>query len=115
MGYIPPVRLSQPTHHSTPDASRRVRSVACVAVIGTENDPLYFKVLSTSGFDGGEEATQLHYTVHAALDVIEDRGAIPPENKMPTRRALRLIRLRGSVSCARGTAARAAPGSALSD
>ena len=52
--------------------------VAAVAVIGKQNNPLYirtFQRAANAAQPDADAATQLHYVVHAALDVIEERGA----------------------------------------
>ena len=48
---------------------------ACVAVIGKQNNPLFIRTFETSSHQEADTATELHYVVHAALDVIEERGA----------------------------------------
>jgi hypothetical protein len=50
--------------------------VAAVAVIGKQNNPLFIRTFERSAApgEGADAATQLHYVVHAALDVIEERG-----------------------------------------
>ena len=49
--------------------------VAAVAVIGKQNNPLFIRTFERSASPAeADTATQLHYVVHAALDVIEERG-----------------------------------------
>ena len=47
---------------------------AAVAVIGWKNNPLYVRTLVDPAGVAADASTHLHYIVHAALDVIEERG-----------------------------------------
>mmetsp|Transcript_49176 Transcript_49176/g.96408 ORF Transcript_49176/g.96408 Transcript_49176/m.96408 type:complete len:142 (+) Transcript_49176:72-497(+) len=44
-------------------------SVTCLAVIGKENELLYIKTFNTDH----ESGLQLHYNIHTALDVIDEK------------------------------------------
>ena len=51
---------------------------ACVAVIGKQNNPLFIRTFQADEEpEAADAATRLHYVVHAALDVVEERGATP--------------------------------------
>eukprot|EP01114_Cavostelium_apophysatum_P006749 TRINITY_DN18200_c0_g1_i1.p1 TRINITY_DN18200_c0_g1~~TRINITY_DN18200_c0_g1_i1.p1 ORF type:complete len:157 (-),score=15.79 TRINITY_DN18200_c0_g1_i1:48-497(-) len=52
--------------------------IACVAVVGKQNNPLYIR-----SFDPLVEGLKFHYVVHTALDVIEDRDSAPPPTPTP--------------------------------
>lgn len=62
--------------------------VAAVAVIGKQNNPLFIRTFEPSGAEGADASTQLHYVVHAALDVIEERGPCTPFTKLRSLLAL---------------------------
>lgn len=51
-------------------------SVACVAVVGKQNNPLYVRVLlRDQQHDDGAHRLRFHYVVHTALDAIDERVA----------------------------------------
>ena len=57
---------------------------ACVAVIGKQNNPLFIRTFQADEEpEAADAATRLHYVVHAALDVVEERGATPPHPTPP--------------------------------
>eukprot|EP00736_Rhodelphis_marinus_P011863 Rmarinus@m.2271 len=59
---------------------RQGEVVACVAVIGQENNPLFIKVFdpvdpSDAAFQNVDFGLRYHFIVHSALDVIEEKWA----------------------------------------
>lgn len=63
----------------------RYMVVAAVAVIGKQNNPLFIRTFEPGGgAESTDAATQLHYVVHAALDVIEERGPCTPFSELPS-------------------------------
>jgi hypothetical protein len=51
-------------------------AVACVAVVGKQNNPLYVRV-----FREHEDKLKYHYVVHTSLDVVDERVASSGKNE----------------------------------
>ena len=58
-----------------------------VAVIGPLNNPLYIRTFLEHAGVAVDASTQLHYIIHAGLDIIEERGprAHPSLHPLPRR------------------------------
>ena len=69
-GGVPAVAIQPPT-----PLSPGMNSVACVAVVGKQNNPLYIRV-----FREHEDKLKFHYVVHTSLDVVDERVASSGKN-----------------------------------
>jgi hypothetical protein len=60
--------------------------IVCVAIIGKDDEPLYFKCLQEqksdhdSDIEVEEASIKLQYHVHASLDIIEEKRTSPSPN-----------------------------------
>lgn len=67
-GVAPVVSIQTPTPGSN--------AVACVAVVGKQNNPLYIRV-----FREHEDKLKYHYVVHTSLDVVDERVSSSGKNE----------------------------------
>ena len=68
--------------------------VACVGIVGKDNDPLVLRVFRDGlaldaldlQADGEKDGALLryHYAVHSSLDIVEERHKQPGQNTAPT-------------------------------
>ena len=51
----------------TPDKNRSMHRVACCAVVGKQNNPLYIQTFNQ------DDELKFHFIVHTSLDIVEER------------------------------------------
>jgi len=70
IGNLGPRLASQTSPRPRLSSKAELMRVACVAVIGKENEPLFLQTFAESKEDSG---LRFHYHAHTALDVIEEK------------------------------------------